>query len=247
MSASTDFTTDYGTIRAFLEGAEMVTYAWNSAPVVGTDLSCSLLASGREFHFPIDYTCCHHITFNIDKDDVKSFEDQLVPLLHKSSEIYKLLIHEHRATHREYRNAQLNNPKKYNLHDIVFTNVQVQSKALKYKVRKLSYIKRCPYKIIKCYQSGSYDLQSLKTGSVVRKHRSDLYLSPKTIQPIQPLESSDTIYGSLNKKMVSDPYETIHIQNYVPIQPWKNVSALMVSTQLLSASVLLVEPFSFSC
>ena len=41
------FTMDHGTIRVFLEGAEMVTYAWNSAPVVGTDLSHSLLAAGR--------------------------------------------------------------------------------------------------------------------------------------------------------------------------------------------------------
>ena len=100
-----------------------------------------------------------------------------------------------------------------------------------------------PYKIIKCYSSGSYDLQLLKTGSVVKKNGYDLYLSPQTIQPIQLLESSDTIYGSLNKKMVSDPYETAHIQNYIPIQSWKNISAPAAATQLLLSSVSLVEPF----
>jgi hypothetical protein len=47
------FNNDRETNRVFLEGAQTLTYAWNSCPVHGTDLSRSLLTVGREFHFPI--------------------------------------------------------------------------------------------------------------------------------------------------------------------------------------------------
>ena len=45
---------EWGTKRVFIEGAKTLCYAWNSAPVTGTDLSRSLLVVGREFKFPID-------------------------------------------------------------------------------------------------------------------------------------------------------------------------------------------------
>ena len=40
----------------------LLIYAWNSAPVMGTDLSRSLLTVGREFRFPIDISTNKHIT-----------------------------------------------------------------------------------------------------------------------------------------------------------------------------------------
>jgi hypothetical protein len=59
------FDNDRDTNRVFLEGAETLTYAWNSCPVLGTDLSRSLLTVGHEFHFPIDFTTNQHVTFDV--------------------------------------------------------------------------------------------------------------------------------------------------------------------------------------
>ena len=82
----------------------------------------------------------------------------MTELLEKSRIIYVMLIAEHRAAHREYRNAQIQKPREFKLNDIVFTNVQVQSKQSSGMVKKLSYVKRGPYRIVKDYKSGAYEL-----------------------------------------------------------------------------------------
>ena len=45
----TIFTNNRKSTRVFVEGAFMTAYAWNSAPVAGTNLSISLVVLGREF------------------------------------------------------------------------------------------------------------------------------------------------------------------------------------------------------
>ena len=45
---------DCETIDDWLIGVTFATYAWNSAPVDGTDITRSFAAMGREFPFPID-------------------------------------------------------------------------------------------------------------------------------------------------------------------------------------------------
>jgi hypothetical protein len=138
------FNNDRDTNRVFLEGAQTLTYAWNSCPVLGTDLSRSLLTVGREFRFPIDFEADRIISFEISDREKKLFAENLMDLLMKSREVYLLLITEHRAAHREYRNAQLSHPRQFKVGDIVFTNVQVQSKLKTGTVTKLAYIKRGP-------------------------------------------------------------------------------------------------------
>ena len=43
-----------GTTKVAQEGVLMSLYAWNSAPVIGTDISRSMVVVGRNFKFPID-------------------------------------------------------------------------------------------------------------------------------------------------------------------------------------------------
>ena len=45
----TIFTNERDDNRVALEGILMSLYAWNSAPIIGTDISCSLVVVGREF------------------------------------------------------------------------------------------------------------------------------------------------------------------------------------------------------
>ncbi len=43
-----------------LEAILLLLYAWNSCPIPGTNISRSLIAVGREFAFPIDYSTDKH-------------------------------------------------------------------------------------------------------------------------------------------------------------------------------------------
>jgi hypothetical protein len=222
------FNNDRDTNRVFLEGAQTLTYAWNSCPVLGTDLSRSLLTVGREFRFPIDFEADRRISFEISDREKKLFAENLMDLLMKSREVYLLLITEHRAAHREYRNAQLSHPRQFKVGHIVFTNVQVQSKIKTGTVTKLAYIKRGPYKIIKDYPGGSYELEPLvgRSRATIKKHGSDLYLSPQSLIPHTPIQSSDQAFGDLQKKTISNPYRLVGLDGYSPSQPWAAPAAL---------------------
>jgi hypothetical protein len=89
-------------------------------------------------------------------------------------------------------------------------------------VKKLSYIKRGPYKIVKDYESGSYKLEPTIGGSraTIKKQGLDLYISPQSLVPHWPMESSDHNFGNLHKKTVSDPYRIVGSEGYEPSQPW---------------------------
>jgi hypothetical protein len=197
------FNNDHKSNRVFVEGAMMCCYAWNSAPVAGTDLSRALLVLGREFHFPIDFTTRQHLTFNVTTTGIKSYAADMLDLMEKCQQVYKLLIHEQRTYHRELRNAQIRHPRKYQLGDRVFARVQVQSKMSKGQVRKLTYRTRGPYKITKLYPSGSYDLKLLRSPSqvVIKKHGADLYPCPQLIKPYPHVRSSDYQFGNLHKPL----------------------------------------------
>lgn len=150
-------------------------------------------------------------------------------LLTKCREVYELLIQEHRALHREYRNQQLTNPRKFSINDIVFTNVQVQSKASTNTVKKLAYVRRGPYKITAVHPSGSYSLQlqGSHSDTTIKKHGSDLYLCPKQLIPHPPLQSSDQAYSELHCKTIDNPYTKAHIDGYSPATPWAAPAAFI--------------------
>ena len=120
-----------------------------------------------------------------------------------------MLIHKHRAYHQELRNSQINEKPKFRVDDIVFTKVQVQSKVSQGLVKKLRYITRGPYKIVKSTKSGSYELvlNNQKSTAVIKKHGSEIFLSPEQISPHQHLECSDHIFRSSHKSVVQHPYE----------------------------------------
>ena len=47
---------DRGTLDCFVEAGISAGYAWNSAPIDGTDIIRSIPAIGRELRFPLDIT-----------------------------------------------------------------------------------------------------------------------------------------------------------------------------------------------
>ena len=102
---------------------------------------------------------------------------------------------------REIR-ITLKHPRKFNIKDILFVKVQVQSKKSIGQVKKLRYVKQGPYSIVKDLPSGSYELQLLgkPKSQIIKKFGSDIFLCPKEINPYKALNTSDKKILTLTRK-----------------------------------------------
>jgi hypothetical protein len=69
------FFNERDSIRVAAEGLQLCKYAWNSAPVIGTDISCSLIYVGREFKFSIEYSASPHVNLNLDPAATTTFAE----------------------------------------------------------------------------------------------------------------------------------------------------------------------------
>ena len=67
--------------RIALEAILLLIYAWNSSPVPGTDISRSMVAVGREFAFPIDFSSGKHAELYSAPGTVESYAKQLAERL----------------------------------------------------------------------------------------------------------------------------------------------------------------------
>jgi hypothetical protein len=144
-----------------MEALLLLIYAWNCAPVVGTDISRSLIVTGREWRFPIDYSTSKHFELSSTPPTVVSYAKNQAKLLEASRQIAKLLIEEQRTMHREYINANRPAPRTYKEGDIVFARRTVRSDSGKGRVGKLMYAFTGPWKIVEVLKGGSYRIQHL--------------------------------------------------------------------------------------
>ena len=108
------------TVRVALEPLLLLLYAWNSCPVPGTDISCSLVAVGHEFAFLIDYSSGKHWQLTSSPATVESYSKQLASCLSACREIVELLVREHWEWHRALANSRQKDPRVYSPGDIVF-------------------------------------------------------------------------------------------------------------------------------
>ncbi len=65
------------TVRVALEALLLLLYAWNSCPVPGTDISCSLVAVGPKFAFPNDFLSDKHWQLTSSPATIDSYSKQL--------------------------------------------------------------------------------------------------------------------------------------------------------------------------
>ena len=84
------------------------------------DISRSLVAVGRKFAFPIDYSSGKHWELTSSPSTVVTYSKELVTHLSACRKVAKLLVKEQRAYHRELINACRPNPCVYSIGDIVF-------------------------------------------------------------------------------------------------------------------------------
>ncbi len=80
------------TVRVALESLVLLLYAWNSCPIPGTNISRSLVAVGRKFAFPIDYSSGKHWQLTSLPDTVDTDSKQLAIRLSACREVAELLF-----------------------------------------------------------------------------------------------------------------------------------------------------------
>jgi hypothetical protein len=107
-------------VRIANEAILLLLYAWNSCPIPGTDISCSLIAVGRKFAFPIDYSSGKHWELTSSPSTVITYSKELATCLSACRYVAKLLIQEQRTYHCKLINAWHPNPRIYSIGDIVF-------------------------------------------------------------------------------------------------------------------------------
>jgi hypothetical protein len=124
-------TNERDSVRIALEAILLLLYAWNSCPIPGTDISRSLVAVGREFAFPIDYSTNKHWELTSFPTSVESYSRDLATRLSALREVAHLLVNKHRTYHRELINSRHPDPRTYSVGDIVFASCATRSDAAK--------------------------------------------------------------------------------------------------------------------
>ncbi len=97
-------------VRIANEAILLLLYAWNLCPIPGMDIFCSLIAVGREFAFPIDYSSGKHWELTSSPSTVVTYSKELAMRLFACREVAELLVQEQRSYHCELINTHRPNP-----------------------------------------------------------------------------------------------------------------------------------------
>ena len=150
----------------WIKGTLFAVYAWNSAPIDGTNIVRSVAAIGRDFPFPIDTeqdriaTPTHANTGHQILDHVSA----AFPLLASQRTILRALIEDRRAHHRDLKN-RARNEKKFFAGDMVIVRKQVTTGDT-YGPAKLRLRARGPYRVLEQLDGGgSYKIQRMPFSS----------------------------------------------------------------------------------
>ena len=201
---------DRGTHQIFIQNAKTSQYAWNSAPIDGTDVTRSMAAIGREFRFPLDVSLLPDPPMN-DGNQTALYQ-YLRDVSNDSAfatSIVQILVEERRLAHVDRHNNSISKSSQppFKVGDVVKAHVQVQSNATTGTVKKLSYRARGPFQITRDLGHNSFEVQRYgKPDSQVRKYKStELYLLPPAIYPSEPLDTIDQRYLSYEYTPIHNP------------------------------------------
>ena len=200
---------DRGTLDCFVEAGISAGYAWNSAPIDGTDIIRSIPAIGRELRFPLDIslTALPKLTDNRANSVVEYLrltdKDRIF-----STEILKILIEDRRTAHRDRINNNCNVVTL--LHgDVVMARREVMNDKAKNKVGKLTYQVSGPFVITKATGHGSYYARKFKDkNSAEQKFMvEDLYPLPPSLLPYDPIDGANVRYLNHSHPSITHPFE----------------------------------------
>jgi hypothetical protein len=206
-------------MRIALEAILLLLHAWNSCPVLGTNISHSLVLVGQEFTFLIDYSTGKHWELPSSPTTVMTYSKELVMRLTACRTIAELLVKKQCAYHKEFINANRPNPRANNVGDIVFAQCAVRSVSHREQVvDKLQYAFTGPWKVTAVLPNASYSLKHCKhKGRMDKKHASDLLPYPPELVPFTPVDGADTCYGQLYKPISAHSFKKARIKDFMPI------------------------------
>ena len=167
-------TNERGSVCVAMEAILLLLYAWNSAPIPGTDISRCFVALGREYQFSIDFSADKHLELTATPASVTSYSRDLTTRLSAFREVTTLLVNEQRAYHREFINAQRPDPKLYSVGDTVFACRATRSDSGCGQVDKLIYPFTGPWLVMAKLDGASYEIEHVMTKQKDKKHASDL-------------------------------------------------------------------------
>jgi hypothetical protein len=142
-----------------LEAILLLLYVWNSCPIPGPDISCSHVAVGGEFAFPINYSTNKHWELKSSSTHVESYSQDLAACLSTLCEVSQLLFQEHKAYHSELINFCCPDPHTYSVDNIVFAQCATQSDTSIGHVDKLTYTFTGPWHITTILKGTLYELE----------------------------------------------------------------------------------------
>ena len=231
------FCNERGTIKVSESGILLALYAWNSAPVVGTDISRSLVVVGREFHFPIDFSAEQHHMLTSTPAKLKSFAGEQAQNLKACRLICETLIKHHRNYHREHANLSRDLPKKYSLGDFAFSRRSVKSDKSKGVVAKVKSPYTGPWEITKVLPGSSYEIRHKFSGELGKRHAAHLSPFPLQLVPFEPVDGADNRYSQMYQPIKKDPYEEAGIKGFKPYQPFREQLPAIGLSAAASASL----------
>jgi len=223
-------------VRVALKAILLLLYAWNSCPVPGTNISRSLVAVGREFAFPINFSSGKHWEITSSPSTIVLYSKELTTRQSACRQVAELLVHKQRSYHCELINARRPDPCIYSLSNIVFARHAVKSDAARGHVDKLQYAFTGPWHISAILPGASYELEHCdKPSKKEKKHASDLSPYPSELIPFQPVDGADTQYGQLHKLISANPFKEGGIARFSPIQPFKVAKHILAQTDQCTA------------
>ena len=214
-------TNERNSVRIAAEAILLLIYAWNSAPIPGTDLPRSVVVTGRVFQFPIDFSASKHLELTSSPESVQSYARDQATLLSASRDIARILLEEHRSAYRERVNATRPDPRVFHPDDIVFAKRSTRSDARRGKVAKLMNAFTGPWRIVKKLDGASYEIEHCHTQRREKKHASMLSPYPLELIPFEPVDGPDNRFGQLFRHIGKSPYIDAGIKGFEPAQPFK--------------------------
>lgn len=206
-----------GTHAVFSRNVRLSAYAWNSAPIDGTDIIHSFVAVGHEFRFPLDLQFANAPPLNLENKELFEYLQQMGQESQFATQTLQILIEDRREAHRNRVNASKSTSCHLKIGNIIKAHVQVQSNFEKGEVKKLSYSARGPFTIVEDLGHGSFLVQPYgKPDAAKRKYKStELYLLPPAIFPSTPLDTVDQRYLNYEHAPVLSPFaKSLNIEEY---------------------------------
>ena len=141
-------TSDCGSPTVLEEAAFVASYAWNSAPIDGTDIVCSFPAIGCILCFLIDCDPSHVLHVDDPSFAVTQFLALSQSTQSIATSILSFLLDDRCTAHCKRVNATPTTSS-FRVNDIVTARVQQQSNSSLSRVQKLLYKAKGPFRIIK--------------------------------------------------------------------------------------------------